>query len=193
MKTMVAPFAVLRAAAGFTLIELMVTIAILAALLTIGANFFKDAVMNARMIGQANDLMADLNVARSEAVRRNLNAYLCASTNGTTCGGTNWSTGWIVYVDINSDGTQNSATEPALKSRDALTGGNTLTAKIGTTDVSQIVFHSSGASSVGGGNVVFTMCDSRTTAAVGLALAENKGRLVTVSPTGRPVVTKTTC
>ena len=181
---------------GFTLIELMVTVAILAVLLSIAVPSFRESIMNARMTGLANDIMADLNVARAEAVRRNARAYLCTSSNGTTCTGSAWNLGWIVYVDANNNGVQDSPAEPALKARPALSTGSNLLVQndlAGGGGSRQVLYRPSGASNVGGAVVSFILCDARNTAAVGVERAENRGRLIQVETTGRPLVTRRTC
>lgn len=83
---------------GFTLIELMVTIAILVILLGVGVPSFQAMVQNSRATALANDLVSALNLARSEAVRRGESVSLCASADGSACGG-NWIEGWIVHLE----------------------------------------------------------------------------------------------
>ena len=58
---------------GFTLIELMITIAVVAILVTVGIPSFQTLLQSSRMATQSNELIAGLNTARSEAVRRNAN------------------------------------------------------------------------------------------------------------------------
>lgn len=100
---------------GFTLIELIVTIAIAAILLTIAIPNFRTFSMNNRMATQANDLITALNLARSEAVKRSANVTVCASSNSTSCTGT-WAQGWIV---------QHAADTP-IRVQQALSGNSTL-------------------------------------------------------------------
>ncbi len=65
---------------GFTLLEVMITIAILAIALGIGVPSFIDFMRNSRLSGTANDLLADLNFARSESIKRHVPVTLCASS-----------------------------------------------------------------------------------------------------------------
>ena len=84
-------------ARGFTLMELMVTIAVLALLVAIGVPTFRDATLGSRLSAAANNLLASVQLARSEAIKRNQPITLCASSDGATCAGTgDWEQGWIV-------------------------------------------------------------------------------------------------
>ena len=82
---------------GFTLIELMVAIMVLGILLGIAVPSFRDAALGSRLTGYANDLVAGVQIARSEAIKRNAPVTLCASEDGETCGtDAGWEVGWIV-------------------------------------------------------------------------------------------------
>lgn len=83
---------------GFTLIELMITITILAILLGVGVPSFLDASLSSRLSSIANDLVASVQLARSEAIKRNSNVTVCVSSNGTDCGSGDWNQGWIVLA-----------------------------------------------------------------------------------------------
>lgn len=86
---------------GFTLIELMVTVSILAILLSIGIPSFNETIRNNRTAAQANDLISALSLARSEAVKQGLPVAVCsANTEQTACAdATNWANGWLVFRD----------------------------------------------------------------------------------------------
>jgi len=86
------------AASGFTLMELMIGIAVLAILITLAVPAFNQFVQNNRLAGQANEMVAALQFARSEALKRGTWAELCASADQSSCGGT-MNDGWIVQVD----------------------------------------------------------------------------------------------
>lgn len=161
---------------GFTLIELMVTIAVLAILLTVAVPNFQTFVMNSRMATQANDMITSLSVARSEAVKRAGNVTVCASSDGATCTGT-WEQGWIVRDAAG-----------VIQVQRALSGSSTLS---GGTDVASTLTYTS--------NGRTTIAASATPASTTLTLcppspAIVNGRAIQVERTGRGrVSTVTTC
>jgi len=111
---------------GFTLIELIVSIAILAILLTVAIPSFRALIINNRITTQANDFVSDITYARAEAVRRNVRVAVCQSSTGTGCGGTTtWEDGWIVFTDPDNDGILDPG-ETLLRVHGALTSGTTL-------------------------------------------------------------------
>ncbi|VAX12971.1 hypothetical protein MNBD_GAMMA24-2606 [hydrothermal vent metagenome] len=90
---------------GLTLIELMVTLAVFAIVAVLAFPGFRLYQQNSNRVSQINDLIATFNLARSEAVKRNLAVSVCASTDQATCSNVNnWTTGWIVFVDDNNNG-----------------------------------------------------------------------------------------
>lgn len=90
--------------AGFSLIELMITIAVLAILVALAAPSFSSIINANRITGQTNELVSSLQLARMEAVRRNEAVRVCRTSNGTTCDTTTgaW-TGWLTVVDRNNE------------------------------------------------------------------------------------------
>lgn len=72
---------------------------VLGILVALGAPSFASVINSNRLAAQVNDLVADIQLARSEAVRRNHTVRLCRSTDGSTCatGSGEWS-GWVVMV-----------------------------------------------------------------------------------------------
>lgn len=161
---------------GFTLVELLVTIAVAAILLTVAVPNFQMFVLNSRMASQANDLITAFNMARSEAVKRAASVTVCASSNGTTCTGT-WAQGWIV---------RDAAGTP-IRAQEALGGASTLT---GGADVaSMITFTSNGRT---------TIPAAATTASTTLTLcppspASVQGRAIQIERTGRTRVSAVAC
>jgi type IV fimbrial biogenesis protein FimT len=95
-------------AEGVTLIELLVTLAVLAAVLAIGIPAFGDFFANNRMSAAVNDMVSALHLARSEAVKRRSTITLCASSDwqsgSPSCTAANGpEQGWIVFADPNAN------------------------------------------------------------------------------------------
>lgn len=90
-------------AAGFNLLELMITLVVMAILAVMAAPSIGDAIQRNRVAGQANEFAAALGFARSEAIRRNGQVAICASADQSNCSG-EWSDGWVVYADADCDG-----------------------------------------------------------------------------------------
>jgi type IV fimbrial biogenesis protein FimT len=107
---------------GFTLMELITVIAIVGILSAMAIPTLGDLVRDQRIKSAVSDVNSSIIYARSEAIKRNQNVAICASTDGTTCAGaTNWATGWIVFVDVDGDGDPASAAD-ILKKQDPVTG-----------------------------------------------------------------------
>jgi type IV fimbrial biogenesis protein FimT len=180
----------MRAGAGFTFVELAVTLLIVSILVGIAMPSLRDAMFNARMVAMVNDTMADLNIARSEAVKRNTTMSICASTDGATCAGNNWKFGWIVFQDPDLNGTRTVGTEELIKASPALENTNPsalIVDRLGT-PTGVISYGPSGLVS-GVTPIQFTFCDMRA----GTGSGVNNARRVTINSTGRPVHTRHTC
>lgn len=82
---------------GVTIIELMVSLVVLAILLAVAVPSFDFLIMKNRLGSYASGLNTSVILARSEAIKRNRTIQLCASSNGTSCATSSvWSSGWIV-------------------------------------------------------------------------------------------------
>jgi len=128
---------------GFTLIELIVTLAVAAILVTAAVPALRTFVQNSRITTQTNDVLGDINFARSEAIRRGQNVEVCTSTNGTSCNGAGvWTTGRLIWTDADNNGSLD-ATE-ALRYREAVSGSTNalIVAAGGATD--PIIFNRTG-------------------------------------------------
>lgn len=101
-------------APGFTLIELMVTVAVVAILAAIAFPSFQSTLRSNRASTATNELMASLALARSEAVRSARGSGLCTSADGATCGGT-WDDGWIVWIDNDANGAPGGANDRVIR------------------------------------------------------------------------------
>jgi type IV fimbrial biogenesis protein FimT len=87
--------------AGFTILELMITVAVLGILVGVGVPSFTDMIRQNRLSASTNDLLTATAIARSEAVKRGGPVTLCpANPLGNNCSGNAlWSNGWIVFND----------------------------------------------------------------------------------------------
>ncbi len=87
---------------GFTLVELMVVIAIVAILAALAFPSFEGSMRSNRVATTTNEMLASLSFARSEAVRSSTTSEVCASADGATCVGT-WNDGWLVQTDTDNN------------------------------------------------------------------------------------------
>ena len=176
------------AARGFTLLELMVTVAIIAILAMLAAPSFNDAILSNKLASFSNNFVASATLARGEAIKRNATVTLCVvateiSKTCTTSG--DWEQGWIVFNDIDDDGILDEPPpgpvvppiETLIHRQQPLSTGYKLAGA-----VKRIDFQSVGA---GATNATLKLC--RETPSVG-----SQEREVTVSATGRVSVTKKT-
>jgi type IV fimbrial biogenesis protein FimT len=84
---------------GFSLIELMVTLAVMVILLIVAVPMISSTLEKSNVTSASNALLADLSYARSEAVNRGTDVSVCATSDGQTCSGsTAYDTGWLIYT-----------------------------------------------------------------------------------------------
>jgi type IV fimbrial biogenesis protein FimT len=111
-----------RATAGFTIVEVMVVVALVALLAFLAAPSFTRQLNAAAVSAAMNQFLADMRFARSEAVRRGGGVVLCrsddpeasAATCATVTGAAGWATGWIVFHDRDGNAVRD-AGEPLLR------------------------------------------------------------------------------
>jgi type IV fimbrial biogenesis protein FimT len=158
---------------GYTLPELVFTMAIAVGLLGWGVPTFRDLQRNAARTREVNQLIQAVYLARSEAIKRNRVVSLCPSVDAEDCApaGTSWQAGWIVFVNGDRDAPAvRDAGEQLLRVYAPWPGGS-LTANRAT-----LSFRPFGQMGV---TATFTFCDDRGSPAA---------RAVIISQTGRPRV-----
>ena len=180
---------------GFSLAELMIVIGLAAAILAIGAPNFQQFRLNNRLSNAANDTLAVITSARTEAIKRQVSVAVCRtdtpSDDDAKCSATSGN-GWIAFVDADNNCTRgDSASEPLVASRE-LDNSITANALRVRTDGDCLQFGSSGfRQRVGTLSVLnhVALCDSRgMEAATGLNVSAGRGLLITT--TGRARVTR---
>ena len=161
---------------GFSLIELIVTLAIVSILAFVAVPSIKNILKDHRLSWYTNDLVADLNSARSEAVKRATPVTVCktldpqnSSPACNTTAANAWTTGRITFVDADSDGVVDSG-EQVLRIRQGL-------------DDQNCVIKGTGASTANGtanrvtfrGDGTRLIADSTTTIDTQISLCDDRG------------------
>lgn len=164
---------------GFTLVELVIVVTVAAILLVIGVPALQDLVRNNRLVTEANNLVAHLSLARSEAIKQRFPVVVCSSAAPDAAvpacdGGTDWSAGWVVFLDENGSRTPDGEVD-ILRRNGAVKGAINMRAIGGT------VTFSPRGSTEEGGEFTLVLCDER---------GREKGREVQVARIGRAQVIK---
>ena len=178
---------------GFTLIELMVTLAVAAILLTVAVPNFREFIERNRVSSHTNMMVGALQLARSEAIKRGANlVILCKSSNGSSCSSSaNWRDGWLLFANKDADKTYTAGTDELIRRYDAMpklniTSGNSFQCWIGFG--SNGYPEGSGTNCAGGavGNDTFSICAASTT-------ATRHGRSIIINKIGRIRTEDKTC
>ena len=177
-----------RAQPGFTLLELMVVLAIAGVLMAIGIPSMRDFMRNSRITSAANDVMAALHFTRSEAIKRRMPVTLCTSASAVTdlnptCAASPFLTGWISFVDTNQSG-QRDAGELVLLQHEPMNADITARSSV---DPFQVTYLLNGFA-LNPNAARLVLCDDRGNTPSAGELSSARGILVSVI--GRPGVTR---
>ena len=184
----------MKYARGFTLIELVVVLALASILVTIAVPSFRGFFQDSRATTESNLLLSALTLARNSAVTQGVPVSVCAAnTSRTNCAGSNtdWGQGWLVFTDGGSTpgSLDTNSSEKVLKIFPALGKQSTI-----STGVSFLQYLPEGK--LNSSLIPATALNSASMVEMKLAVSpctSNRGRDVTVMLTGYASVSKIAC
>ena len=164
----------MRRDSGFTLIELMIAVALVAILLATAVPALDDFTNDARQTGAINDFISSIHIARNTAITTNSRVTMCASASGANCEAASWDSGWIVFADLNSNGSLD-AGETIASASAAADGLNIQSGEF----PAALMYRPNGramTNALTGNSGEFTVCDFRGAEHAKVILVELSGR-----------------
>jgi len=97
-----------RPGSGFTIVEVIVVLAVASIIIGIATPSFMSIIANNRVATASNELVTALNLAKSEAIRTGQNTVMCKSSSGDQCDSSaSWGDGWLLFTDTDNSDTVN--------------------------------------------------------------------------------------
>lgn len=183
------PVTTLHHQPGFTLIEAMVTVAILTIVLSIGVPAMTAMIENYRLTAVTNELLTSIQFARTEAIRQRNRVTICSrAANGDVCdNATGWSSGWLIYLDDAPAANPTANANGLLRIASNLNTNN-LTISGSSHAASYLSFSGNGGSISWNGSpatITLTICSTSTALDSG-----NRAREILVNAVGRAYSSK---
>ncbi len=165
---------------GFTLLELLVTLAVATVLVSYAVPSFTTLNLNSKRVSSTNELVSALQFARGSAVLRNARFTVCTTSNGAACGAVGWDQGWLAFADLNGNQAVD-AGETVSRSGLGVPGLSIVSAEF----PNFFIYRSNGrvmgaVAATNSGN--FTVCDRR---------GADHARVIIIDTSGRPRLSKT--
>jgi type IV fimbrial biogenesis protein FimT len=160
-------------------------VALSAIILTLAVPSYQSLIANNRITAHTNELVMAINMARSEAVKRNVRVILCRSADPTasppSCGGSEhtWTTGWLMFASGDANSTYEPATDTLIRVGEAARTG--IQVRTNATSNNNLEINSNGTTNESGGTAAFAVCDDRDRDS---DFDEQWGRQIQVSPSG---------
>jgi type IV fimbrial biogenesis protein FimT len=182
----------MKTSAGFTLLELMLTITVAAVIMGLAIPNMRQFMWNNRITAAANDMVVAITAARSEAIKNRVQSVICLSSNPTaatpTCDG-NGTQGWVVFVDTDGDRAFDAGEQITLR-HSALPG--TLSVRVNPANARLVAFAPSGFKTTASPPPQLTslvVCDHRGNVPL-YDSTQSTARAIVVETTGRARVSR---
>lgn len=182
---LIAPIAPGFLGRGFSLIEMLIVVAVASTLASVGIPMLRDVIRSFELASTASTFLSHMHLARTEAIKRSSRVVLCKSLDGSTCtsaGG--WEQGWIVFRDANANARREPG-EGIVQYGPPLAPGIRI---LGNATVgSYISFQETGETRLAGGGF-----QAGTLMLCQVSAAKTQARQIVISSVGRARMAKTT-